>query len=73
MNVCSPSVIWRGLHAALPPDQVGRCVLTPEGRLYASDPAGIPPDLGCAAIRFHRGRIGGALPVIVGLTARDTP
>jgi hypothetical protein len=55
----------RTICAALPPDEVGRCVLTLEGRLYAADPAVLQDDLAAGAVRFHRGRIGGALPVVV--------
>lgn len=55
----------RTICAALPPDQVGCCVLTREGRLYTADPARLRVDLGSGAVRFHHGRIGGALPVVV--------
>lgn len=51
------------LCAALPPEQVGRCVLTLNDRLYTADPDGLETDLGLDSVRFHRGRIGGALPV----------
>ena len=62
----------RTICAQLPFDQVGHCVLTREGRLYTADPPGLPSDLDRGAIRFHRGRIGGALPAIAGPTLRDT-
>lgn len=55
---------------ALPPDQVGRCVLTAEGGLYTADPAKLAEDVRTATLRFHAGRIGGALPVMKGQTPR---
>lgn len=64
---------WHAAHAeakilctAMPPDEVGRCVLTPEGRLYTAGPDDLRADLQRGAVRFRTGRIGGALPVPVG-------
>jgi hypothetical protein len=64
---------WHAAHseariicATIPPDQVGRCVLTPEGRLYTANPDDLQADLLRGAVRFHAGRIGGALPSVVG-------
>jgi hypothetical protein len=55
----------RAICSALPPDQLGRCVLAPEGRLYAADPSVFDADLAGGVVRFHRGRIGGALPAVL--------
>jgi len=52
--------------SALPTEQVGRCVLTGDGRLYTARPEEIPSDLKRGAIRFHSGRLGGAFPVLAG-------
>ncbi len=53
----------RLLCAALPAAEAGRCVLGPEDRLYTADPAGLAADLKRGAVRFHAGRIKGAVPV----------
>jgi hypothetical protein len=72
-----PAVLGRKWHqalseaaalcAALPPGEVGRCVLTPAGRLYAAGLAELGTALEHGAVRFHRGRLGGALAVVVGI------
>jgi hypothetical protein len=52
----------RSICEELPPDEVGRCVLTREGRLYSADVSVLRADLTGGAVRGH---IGGALPMIV--------
>jgi len=52
----------RSIVAALPPDEVGTCVLDNSGSLYRGSPSEIPDALRAGTILFHRGRIRGALP-----------
>ena len=47
---------------ALSPDEVGKCVLTSDGTLFRGDAAALQTALGRGAIRFHPGRIRGAMP-----------
>jgi hypothetical protein len=46
----------------LPPAEAGRCVLEDDGPLFAGDPAGLRVALERRRLRFHAGRIRGALP-----------
>jgi hypothetical protein len=50
---------------ALPPDEVGTCVLDGTGSLFRGGPADVASALASGRLRFHRGRIGGALPRVV--------
>lgn len=50
----------------LPPDEVGTCVVDVEGDLVRSDPAALRAALGADRLRFHRGRIRGAMPRLGG-------
>jgi hypothetical protein len=50
---------------ALPADHVGTAVLTPEGALFTGDADDLQHSLARKRIRFHRGRIGGAVPSLV--------
>jgi hypothetical protein len=54
----------RELVARLPADQIGRCVLTPSGVLCQAAPPDLPALLVAGDLRFHEGRIRGALPVL---------
>jgi len=51
---------------ALPPAEVGRCVLGPEGAFFAGGVAGLQAALDRRELRFHSGRIRGALPELKG-------
>jgi len=55
----------RSICADLPPDEVGRCVLGTDGRLYTAAPTLLRTDLAASRLHFHGGRLGGALPVLV--------
>lgn len=48
----------------LPPMEAGNCVLDANGGLYCGDLAALPDALRTTSLRFHQGRIRGALPVI---------
>lgn len=48
----------------LPAEQVGQAVLDAEGRLCRLSPGAIAGALARGELRFHPGRIGGALPVV---------
>src|SRR5574341_573491 len=50
---------------ALPPDEVGKCVLASDGTLFQGDAVGLRSALGRGAILFHWGRIRGALPQLI--------
>lgn len=63
---------WRSILAeadevvrVLPAAEVGTCVLGPDRGLYRGDPSHLRGALEAEEIRFHRGRIGGALPELV--------
>jgi Nucleotidyl transferase AbiEii toxin, Type IV TA system len=51
--------------AALPPQEVGHCVLTTAGDLCRLAPPDVPAALGRGELGFHPGRIRGALPRLV--------
>lgn len=55
----------RAIVQLLPPGEAGRCVLGPDGALYAGDAASLRTDLEQGRLRFHRGRIRGALPSLM--------
>jgi hypothetical protein len=52
----------REIQAELPPAEAGKCVLTADGELCRSRPAELRRALESRSIRFHGGRIRGALP-----------
>jgi hypothetical protein len=54
----------RQIVAALPPAEVGRCVLDERGDLFAGDPAHLQAALEAGRVRFHEGRIRGSLPQV---------
>lgn len=49
----------------LPAGEAGRCVLNSDGGLYSGDAAALRSDLERGKVRFHRGRIRGALPSLM--------
>lgn len=49
----------------LPPDQVGKCVVSSQGSLYMDGPSELSVALECGEIAFHAGRIRGAFPRVV--------
>jgi len=51
--------------ATLPAEDVGRCVLRSDGKLYTSDPSALGKDLERGHVRFHAGCIRGALPSLM--------
>jgi hypothetical protein len=52
---------------ALPEEEIGCCLLKPDGTPYSEPPARLVSDLSLGnVIRFHKGGIGGVWPVIVG-------
>jgi hypothetical protein len=55
----------RATIALLPPDEVGTCVLDGTGQLLRNGPSRLSSALEADDVRFHRGRIGGALPRLV--------
>ncbi len=46
----------------LPSDSVGTCVLTPQGELFGGDADDVTRALAAGQVRFHAGRLKGALP-----------
>lgn len=54
----------RGIVAALPSAEVGKCVLDPSGGLYRGAASEIPDALRRGRVLFHHGRIRGALPTL---------
>jgi hypothetical protein len=54
----------RELIAALPPEQVGCCVLGADGRPYMGTSDDLRRDEPAGRISFHSGRIGGVWPTI---------
>ena len=52
----------REIVAVLPPEETGKCVLDERGGLFADDALGLRAALAAGALRFHEGRIRGALP-----------
>ena len=52
----------RDLIGILPPAEVGRCVLDQGGNLFVGDAKKLQAALNEGAVRFHEGRIHGALP-----------
>ena len=52
----------RELVGVLPPVEIGRCVLGRDGNLFTGDPIRLRAALTDRKVRFHEGRIHGALP-----------
>jgi hypothetical protein len=52
----------RALVMALPPTEIGKCVLDEDGKLFIGDPEQLRAALLERKVRFHEGRIHGALP-----------
>jgi hypothetical protein len=52
----------RDVVEALPPPEVGRCVLDPDAGLFAGGVTELRESLGAGRLVFHSGRIRGALP-----------
>ncbi len=52
----------REIVATLPPRETGTCLLDERGGLFVGDAAGLRAALAAGAVRFHAGRIRGALP-----------
>jgi hypothetical protein len=50
------------VHDLLPPEEVGKCVLSSAGDLFRGGPDELRAGLGDARVRFHAGRIRGAYP-----------
>jgi hypothetical protein len=50
--------------AALPSEELGRCVLTEAGALYRADSAALTAELRSGTLRFHAGAIRGAFPQV---------
>jgi len=67
------SIRWRDILTqaretipALPAEELGKCVLSRDGSLFAGDSAELRRALSCGEVAFHPGAIRGALPQIVG-------
>ncbi|OGV74593.1 MAG: hypothetical protein A3K19_05795 [Lentisphaerae bacterium RIFOXYB12_FULL_65_16] len=52
--------------AALPYTEVGKCVLNADGTLFRGDAVSLRNAMASGSVRFHAGRIRGALPPLVG-------
>jgi hypothetical protein len=55
----------RQIIAALPGDEAGKCVLGSDGELFHGSATDLPRALHFAQVKFHAGRIRGALPQLV--------
>ena len=55
----------RDVIAALPPAEVGTCVLDAGGGLYHGNPGSLADALGRESLRFHRGSIRGSIPKFI--------
>ena len=55
----------RDVIAALPPGEVGTCVLDAGGGLYHGNPGSLADALARGALRFHRGSIRGSIPKFI--------
>jgi hypothetical protein len=54
----------RELVPILPSQEAGKCVMDANGDLFSGDPQRLREAVGKGALRFHQGRIRGALPQI---------
>ena len=61
-------MIWRARETVklLPPDEVGKVVLTREGEIFRGDDEALKSALAVGEVVFHEGTIGGAWPTIIG-------
>ena len=59
------------VHDLLPPEEVGRCVLDTEGRLFSGTAEELRTASAKGAVRFHAGRLRGAFPSVTPLDVRD--
>jgi hypothetical protein len=55
----------REIVSILPPAEVGACLLDPSGDLLRSSPEALRHDLDTQRVRFHHGRIRGAMPRLI--------
>jgi hypothetical protein len=56
----------REIVSALPPGEVGKCVLDAGGRLATASAASLPAELSAGRVAFHEGSIRGAFPEVRG-------
>ena len=61
-------MIWRARDTVklLPPSEVGKAVMTKDGKLFKGDDAALKAALAAGELEFHEGTIGGAWPRIIG-------
>jgi hypothetical protein len=61
-------MIWRARDTVklLPPSEVGKVVMTKDGRLFKGDDDALKSALAAGELEFHEGTIGGAWPRIIG-------
>ena len=61
-------MIWRARDTVklLPPSEVGKAVMTKDGKLFKGDDEALKAALAAGELEFHEGTIGGAWPRIIG-------
>ena len=61
-------MIWRARDTVklLPPAEVGKAVMTKDGKLFKGDDEALKSALAAGELEFHEGTIGGAWPRIIG-------
>ncbi len=61
-------MIWRARDTVklLPPSEVGKAVMTKDGKLFKGDDEALKSALAAGELEFHEGTIGGAWPRIIG-------
>jgi len=61
-------MIWRARDTVklLPPSEVGKAVMTKDGKLFKGDDDALKAALAAGELEFHEGTIGGAWPRIIG-------
>ena len=61
-------MIWRARDTVklLPPSEVGKVVMTKDGKLFKGDDEALKSALAAGELEFHEGTIGGAWPRIIG-------
>lgn len=61
-------MIWRARDTVklLPPSEVGKAVMTKDGKLFTGDDEALKSALAAGELEFHEGTIGGAWPRIIG-------
>ena len=60
-----PPTVRTNVVARLPAAHAGEAVLSADGDLFGGDPEALSSALANGRVRFHPGRIGGALPRVV--------